>query len=241
MNSTSMEGRWKGRVAALFLFISCIFSAASSQEGMEQMNKEIIQLPEPGYTGTVSVEEAINHRRSIRNYRNEDLSIADISQLLWACAGKTFDGVTRATRSYPSAGGLHPLEVFVVTKKMKELDAGIYRYDWKDHALIVLKKGDFRAQLSDAALGQSAVLDAPFSIVIAAVYKRTSRIYGQRGSVRYVHMDAGHAAQNVYLQAGAMGLGTVAIGAFFDERVKVVLGLEREDPLYIMPVGKPAE
>jgi len=233
--------RVKGKVFVYLFFTYLIFSSASSQEGRDIMEKEIIKMPTPSYKGKMTVEEAINKRRSIRYYRREDLSLSEISQLLWACAGKRVDAVSRATRTFPSAGGLYPLEVYIVTKKMKDLEAGLYHYDWKEHALVPLKKGDLRAQLSDAALGQGAVLEAPVSIIITAIYQRTSRVYGQRGSIRYVHMDAGHAAENVYLQAGAIGLGTVAIGAFFDERVKEVLELKKEEPLYILPVGKPAE
>jgi SagB-type dehydrogenase family enzyme len=116
---------------------------------------------------------------------------------------------------------------------------GIYHYRSDSHSLEQVKEGDRRAELSRAALGQRAITDAPVSIVIAAVYERTTGKYGERGRNRYVKMDAGHAAQNIFLQITALELGTVTIGAFDDTRVKQLLGLERAEPLYIMPVGVP--
>jgi SagB-type dehydrogenase family enzyme len=199
----------------------------------------IIELPEPCFTGSVSVEESLNKRMSVRDFDDVPLTPDEVSQLLWACVGETWDGVTSASRTYASAGGLHPLELYILIGNVRDIPQGIYRYDWKDHTLQKIKSGDFRGELSDAAIGQIAVLEAPVCIIIAAVYKRTSRIYGERGAVRYVHMDAGHAAQNIYLQAYSLGLGTVAIGAFFDSRVTKLLELHREQPLYLFPVGRP--
>lgn len=218
------------------LSLFCI-SNTIGLEGL--MAEEIIQLPEPKYIGGVSVEEAMNRRHSVRSFRDASISLRDVAQLLWACAGKTFDGVTRASRTFPSAGGIYPLNVYFVVGKVQALRAGIYRYDPEEHALELLKPGDYRRKLASAALGQVFVANAPASIVITAFYYKTWRVYGDRGSVRYVHMDAGHSAQNVYLQAISLGLGTVAVGAFIDERVKKVLDLEEEDPLYILPVGLP--
>ncbi|MFW6138109.1 MAG: SagB/ThcOx family dehydrogenase [Spirochaetota bacterium] len=198
-----------------------------------------IDLPQPAYSGGVSVEEALNQRRSVREYTERPLSLNEASQLLWACAGTS--AVTGATRTYPSAGGLYPLEFYLVAGNVQEVTPGVYLYTQTGHSLQPVKHGDFRKELAHAALGQRWIAQAPACLVIAAVYRKTTRVYGERGRVRYVHMDAGHSAQNIYLEAAALGLGTVAIGAFNDEMVKQVLGLTRAEPLYLFPVGEPGE
>ena len=198
-----------------------------------------IRLPSPKHRGKVSVEEAIFRRRSTRRYKDEPLTLKEVSQLLWAAGGKTIDGITGATRAYPSAGGIYPLEVYLVAGNVEGLADGIYHYQWQDHTINLIKEGDLRWQLMRAALSQRMVGNAPISLVFTAVYSRTTRRYGKRGEIRYVPMDMGGAGQNVYLQAEALGLGTVTIGAFSDGAVKQVLGVKDEEPLYIMPVGRP--
>jgi SagB-type dehydrogenase family enzyme len=143
----------------------------------------------------------------------------------------------------PSAGATYPLEIFVLCGQncVATLDAGIYHYNVDTHTLALHQKGDARLELSRAALSQSFIYDAPLDIVLCAEYERTAWRYGKRAE-RYVHFEVGHAGQNIYLQATALGLGTVAVGAFHDERVSEVLLLEKSlKPLYIMPVGKPAQ
>jgi len=228
----------------IFFCIAFIFSGTRAglfvaAQGGGEMEGKIIKLPEPAHKGSVSLEEAINRRHSVREFRKEELTLNEVSQLLWACAGRTFDSVTGATRTYPSAGGLYPLEMYLAAGDVDGLAAGIYHYLAGEHALTLEHSGDVRRELAHAALGQFFIAEAPASIVISAVYERTAMRYGERGRIRYVHMDAGHAAQNVYLQAVALGLGTVTVGAFDDERVKKVLRLTRGEPLCIMPVGKP--
>ena len=116
--------------------------------------------------------------------------------------------------------------------------AGVYRYDPKRHEVIKVAEGDMRFQLASAALGQNPVRDGAIDLVFTAVYRRTTQKYGDRG-IQYVHMEIGHAAQNVCLQATVMGLGAVTIGAFYNEEVSKVLNLPKnEEPLYIIPVGK---
>ena len=199
----------------------------------------VIKLPSPRHQGEVSVEEAVFKRRSIRRYKDEPLTLAEVSQLLWAAGGKTIDGITAATRSYPSAGGSYPLEIYLVAGNVEGLSEGIYHYRWRDHTLELIKEGDFRRQLTLAAYGQGMIANAPVSLVFTAVYGRTTGRYGKRGEERYVPMDMGGAGQNVHLQAEALGLGTVIIGAFLDVGVWKVLGVKDEIPLYIMPVGRP--
>ncbi len=121
---------------------------------------------------------------------------------------------------------------------VEDVAPGVYRYDPGEHKLVKVLKGDVMAEMASAAVDQSWVREAGANIVFTAVYERTTQRYGDRGE-RYVHMEAGHASQNVYLQAVALNLGTVTIGAFYNEQVQEILHLpENEKPLYIMPVGK---
>ena len=194
------------------------------------MTKEI-KLPKPSTASSVSLEEALNKRRSVRDYRKGSLSIDQVSQLLWAASG-----VSQYGRTFPSAGATYPLETYLVIGSVEGLESGIYHYLPNKHSLEKIKDVDVRKALSQAALGQGMIEDAPVNIIIAADYYRTTSHYGERGK-RYVHMEAGHVGQNIHLQAAALNLGTVMVGAFRDENVKAALGI-KEDPLYIIPIGK---
>jgi len=197
-----------------------------------------IKLPPPNLKGKMSVEEAIFRRRSVRRYKNDPLTMEQLSQILWAAQGITARGGLRAV---PSAGATYPLETFVLVgeETVESLKAGIYHYNVNSHSLDLHKKGDFRVNLAQAALDQGFIATAPIDVVICALYPRTSYRYGKRGE-RYVHMEVGHIGQNVHLQAVALGLATVMVGAFEDEDVSRVLNVEEGiKPLYIMPVGKP--
>ena len=199
------------------------------------VNRSRIELPEPRYESKVSIEEALLSRRSIREYTGEPLTLQEVSQLLWATQGITDP---RGFRTAPSAGALYPLELYVVVGDVENLAKGVYRYEPQEHELIKVLDGDQRLEVAKAALKQESVEKAAIDIVVTAVYERTTVKYGDRG-IRYVHMEVGHAAQNLCLQATAMNLGTVTVGAFYDEQVKEVLNLpENEQPLYIIPVGK---
>jgi SagB-type dehydrogenase family enzyme len=194
-----------------------------------------VTLPVPRDDGEVSLEHALRHRRSIREFARGALTLAEIGQLLWAA-----QGVNHPTglRTAPSAGALYPLVSYLVTGEVSSLTPGAYRYAPNQHALAMVGEGDRRAALSTAALGQSWIADAPAVLVLAAVYRRTTGKYGPRGE-RYVHIEIGHAAQNVYLQALALGLGTIEVGAFDDRAVKTALALPGDqDPLAIMPIGR---
>lgn len=211
--------------------------ARSKTEFAEVMKtpEQKIKLPKPRQKGKISVEEALLSRRSVREYSSKPLTVSDLSQLLWAA-----QGITRAGgyRTAPSAGATYPLEVYLVTGNVEELPSGIYKYDPRAHDLTLIAAGDKRSDLSRAALGQECIERAPASLVFSAVYERTTGRYGERGR-RYVHMEVGHAAQNVYLQAAALNLGTVVIGAFHDDRVRKLIQMpSKEEPLYIMPVGR---
>jgi SagB-type dehydrogenase family enzyme len=201
---------------------------------MDKTDK-LIKLPEPKISGGIPVEEAIKSRRSVRDYITEPVSLEDFSQLLWAAQGIT--GKSRG-RAAPSAGATYPLELYAVVERVIGIDPGVYHYAPKEHAIERIMSGSYSPALSAGSLNQPAVRDAAVNMVFAAVYERTTGRYGERGA-RYVHIDVGHASENVYLQCASMGLGTVAVGAFDDEKVKDALKLKMEEiPLYIMPVGK---
>jgi len=195
----------------------------------------VIKLPEPRLDSQTSIESALCRRRSVREFDKKPLALPEVSQLLWAAQGLTGP---EGKRTAPSAGALYPLEVYVVAGKAGDLPAGVYRYRPEGHDLLLVAQGDQRAKLATAALGQDWLADAPVTIVLAAVFERTARRYRQRAE-RYVLMEVGHVAQNVHLQAVALDLGTVVVGAFDDAEVKQVLSLAaNEQPLCLMPIGR---
>jgi SagB-type dehydrogenase family enzyme len=196
---------------------------------------ELIDLPDPRFESEVSLEEAILRRRSTREFSNKPVTIEEVSQLLWAAQGITSE---RGYRTAPSAGALYPLEVYVVVGYVDDLSLGVYWYRPSEHALVKVTGGDVVRGLTEAALMQQSVSEAAVNLVITAVYSGTTQKYGDRG-VRYIHLEAGHAAQNICLQATALDLGAVTVGSFSDEGVKWTLKLpEEEQPLYIIPVGR---
>lgn len=206
-----------------------------STSNSNDLVEDKIELPEPNHDSNTSLEQTLLHRRSVREYALEPLTLAEVSQLLWAAQGITSPG---GKRTAPSAGALYPLEVYLLAGEVEGLSQGTYRYLPGEHALTRTVQADRRSALSQAALDQEAVAQAPAVIIISGVYERTTVKYGDRG-IRYVHMEVGSAAQNVYLQAVSMDLGTVFIGAFHDEEVTRVLSLPAEErPLCIMPVGR---
>ncbi len=189
-------------------------------------------LPAPALSSELSLEETLANRRSVREYDDEPLTTSQIGQLLWAAQGITSE---QGYRTAPSAGALYPLEIYLLTAD------GVFHYDPRQHSLTPTGKADARPALFRAALRQEPVLAAPAVIVVTAVYSRTAQKYGDQRGNRYVHLEAGHAAQNLLLQATAMGLGAVPIGAFNDQEVQQALGLLADhQPLYLIPVGHPA-
>jgi SagB-type dehydrogenase family enzyme len=182
-----------------------------------------------------SLEGLLNQRRSVRDFADLPLGLAEVGQLAWAAQGETHgDGL----RTAPSAGALYPLELYVVAGAVDGLEPGVYRYRPQAHSLEATGEGDRRSALARAALGQSWLSEAAAVFVFAAVYERTAWKYGTRAE-RYVHMEVGHAGQNLFLQAEAQGLGTVVVGAFDDAEVARVVGLPPDQrPLSLMPVGK---
>jgi len=187
-----------------------------------------IQLPKPVHTGKMSLEETLLRRESVRDFTSQPLTLQETSQLLWAAQGMTRKW---GGRTAPSAGALYPLEAYLVTAE------GFFHYLPDRHQLIRISDRNLLKDLCLAALGQACTREAPAVIVLTAVYERTSGKYGQRAE-RYIAMEAGHTAQNILLQATALGLGTIPVGAFHDDRVQKTLGLPVDHrPLYLIPVG----
>lgn len=199
------------------------------------MEETTVPLPPPRLTGGIPIERVLAERRSVREFRDAPLTLAEAGQLLWAAQGITS---ARGYRTTPSAGALYPLEVHLAAVTVEGLSAGLYRYRPDGHLLVKTVSGDPRLPLFGAALQQPCVSQAPAAIVLTAVVARMTGKYGRRG-VRYVHMEAGYAAQNIHLEAEALGLGTVSVGAFEDAAVKRMLALPKEEePLAIIPVGR---
>jgi SagB-type dehydrogenase family enzyme len=220
-------------VILITLFSSCTPPIGGSTPPLEQ--NSVIKLPDPRYDSDVSLEQSLLQRRSVRSYTNEPLTLGEVSQLLWAAQGVTD---ARGFRTAPSAGALYPLELYVVAGNIQDLAAGVYRYEPDGHRLIRIREGDIRDELAQDALGQNCVKEGAVAFVLTAIYERTTGKYGERG-IRYVHIEVGHAAQNLCLQATAINLGAVTVGAFYDERIAGLLNLPKgEQPLYIIPVGR---
>jgi SagB-type dehydrogenase family enzyme len=189
-----------------------------------------VNLPRPLDRGRMTLEESLAARRSVREFLPDPLKPEELSQLLWAAQGVTSrDG----RRTAPSAGALYPLETYVV------LPSGCFHYDPARHRLVPQSGEDRRSALCAAALDQPCIADAPAVLVITADFERTTAKYGRTRGPRYVHMEAGHAAQNVLLEATALGLGAVPVGAFDDAGVRAALELPPDrEPLYLIPVGR---
>ncbi len=195
-----------------------------------------IALQEPRENGGASLKSCIRQRRSVREFRKHDLAADDLGRLLWAAQGITgADG----NRSVPSAGALYPLELYAVIGQVTGIAPGLYRYLAVSNEIVLIARGSLREKLAEAALGQDWIATAAAIVCIAAVFSRTTVKYGARGR-GYVYMEAGHAAQNLMLEAVELGLGTTMVGAFDDAAVARFLHLgSDETPLCLLPVGMP--
>lgn len=235
-NELPRRGAW----AVALLALGAAATTASAQE-------ITMDLPEPALDGTVSLETAIANRRSVRDL-GPGIDLEEIGQLLWAAQGVTrpmpeppgwaYGEWTGGLRAAPSAGALYPLELYLVAVQVDGLEAGLYHYRPAEHALTRVGAADPDG-LASAALGQRVISQAPAVVIVTGIYQRTAVKYGNRAE-RYVHIEVGAAAENLYLQAEALALGTVFIGAFRDDAVARTLGLPADHvPLGIMPVGRP--
>lgn len=233
----------------LFVYSSCFAQNKGSNMSMQMQKDKIIKLPEPRHDGTISVEEALAGRRSIREYSDDPLTLSEISQLLWAAQGITRkeddlpymwhgDQWMGGLRTAPSAGALYPLEIYIAVGEVNGLSRGLYKYHPGEHGIIKILDDDKRADIADAALDQECIRTGAVDIIITGVYRRTAFKYGNRAE-RYVQIESGAVCQNIYLQAYTLGLGTVIVGAFHDDVLKSTLHIhEDEYPLGIMPVGR---
>jgi len=195
---------------------------------------KMIKLPKPSTKSDVSLEETLASRRSVRQYKATALDMAKISQLLWAGQGITN---SRNFRTAPSAGATFPLDLYILIGISDTISPGLYRYYPEEQALALIREGDLRTDLAAVALNQPMVKKAPVTIIFSATYSKTTSRYGDRG-VMYVHNEVGHAAQNIYLQCETLGLGTVAIGAFDDDKANRFMEFPQgKEVVYMMPVG----
>lgn len=205
--------------------------------GNQEYMGDVMNLPPAKTQGTVSVEQAIDRRRTVRSYMPKMLSLDQLSQLLWSAQGIT--GKTGYKRAAPSAGALYPMDVYVVTGQgcVAQIEAGVYHYDPHSHLLSRVATKDLRDGVARAAFSQMWLVGAPVNLVITAEYNRVGVKYGERG-VRYAMIEAGHIGQNLFLQAEALGLKAGIVGAFHDTNLNKVLNLpSAHEPLLIIPVG----
>ena len=231
---------------------SCTGAASKSEKGTEMESTTLTRaeadlltyiLPSPQTEGEMSVEQALANRRSQRRFLDEELTTEQLSQILWAAYGVTRPIPERefmrgGLRTAPSAGALYPFDIYVAVGNVIGIEKGLYKYVSEEHKIVRIMEKDIREELCAASWGQKMLQDAPVSVIYTAIFSRMTGKYGERGRERYVCMDLGHSAQNIYLQAEALNLGTCAVGAFEDEKLIKLLQLpEEEEPLYIMPVG----
>lgn len=230
------------RLFVMVLILTGVFNMCSSSNKTSAESKDDsdassseIALPAPSKDGKISVEKALQERRSIRRYKDTPLSLGIVSQIMWAAYGTNNE---RGFKTTPSAGAIYPLEFYVAIGKVEGIKSGLYKYNSLLHKLILIKSGDLRKDLSEACLGQNCIKSASFIVIFTAAFENIKLRYGNRG-VQYTHNEVGHAGQNIYLQAVSLNVGTVAVGAFVEEKVKAVLGLkENQSVLYLMPVGQ---
>lgn len=222
-----------------FLFLLLLPLAACRDGGYTETSLPVPPDMQPGATitllqpearGPLSLEETLLSRRSVRDFTEEELTLNEVSQLLWAMQGITNE---QGGRTAPSAGAIYPLEVYVA------LPQGFYHYSPYRHELDLRESADVRDVIAKDSLKQASVYNAMAVFLITGVVERTAHTYEDRAE-RYMFMEAGHVAQNMHLQAVALGLGSVPVGAFIDAHLHEDLFLpEDHKPLYVLPVGHP--
>jgi len=207
--------------------------------------QRIIHLPVPKdlVLGHVDLREVLENRRSVRTYSEQSLTLEELSWLLWSCQGvKEVISRPATLRTVPSAGARHPFETYLLVNRVEELKLGLYRFLAIDHKLAVINLEESLAdRVAEACYKQNIVKTCAVTFIFTAMAYRSYWRYGERG-YRYMHIDAGHACQNLYLAAEAIGCGACAIGAFYDEEINYILGLEGADQfvIYVATTGKKA-
>jgi len=199
---------------------------------------KVIPLLEPDASAGPGLWEVVARRRSGRDYADAALSLAQLSQMLWACQGITARRGGSELRTAPSAGALYPIETYLVVNHVADVEPGIYHYSIRPHHIECLRPGDARAAIAEAALGQRMAATAGVVFVWTAVTARCKSKYGERG-YRYMYLDAGHIGAHVSLAAEALGLASCAIGALFDDEANDLVGVDgvEETVVYMTAVG----
>lgn len=203
------------------------FSMVKSQDGR-------IKLPSVKFDDSLTVSEAIENRRTIRSFKDKSVTLEQISYLLWAAQGVTSP---QGLRAAPSAGALYPLEIYINVRKSDSLKPGLYKYNPISQSIFRTQDKELSEKISDAALHQDWMAEAPVMVIFTAIYRRTTGKYGERG-VRYAIIEAGSSSENLFLQAQSIGLDCGIVGAFNDSEIKKLLDLGKDSqPLLLMPVG----
>jgi len=225
---------WRGAIGGIFREKPAKPPQYKGYPGAKQ-----IKLPEPVHKG-MPVEETIKKRRSLREYSGKPLTLSQLSQLVFAAQGVTGKSFGQALRTAPSAGALYPFEVYLVVNNVDGLKKGLYHYAVTEHALELVKEGDFGKKITKAGLDQEMLGDSGVTFVLTSIFDRVRHKYGERG-YRYAYMESGHISQNISLQAVSLGLGSVTVGAFIDEAVSDLLGIDGvyEAAVYLHAVGVP--
>ncbi len=229
----SIFGRW---LAAIGLF-AILPPKKAAPQSVRQILGASMKLPKPNTKGQLTVEQAIQQRRTVRAYSQQLISLEGLSQLLWSAQGIT--GRRGLKRAAPSAGALYPMDLYAVVghRAVNQLEAGVYHYDPQEHGLTMVNKQDLRKVVARACLSQMWMASAPIHLVITAEYQRITGKYGQRG-IRYAFIEAGHIGQNLFLQAEALGLKAGIVGAYHDEKLIEIMAIPRtHEPLLVMPIG----
>jgi SagB-type dehydrogenase family enzyme len=212
--------------AILMLLPLCVVNHSTAQE---KSSGGTLKLPPPKYESEVSIEKALLERRSVRSYKDEPLTLNELSQILWAAQGITEP--KRSLRTAPSPRAAYLLEVYVLSGNVTNLPMGMYKYQPQGHELVKIAEGDKKAELFKAA-GQAPIKNAPVALVITGLFEKPQ-------NPAWMYLEAGHAAENVYLQAVSLKLGTVSMAGFKEEEVRKALNLpDKERVIYIMPIGK---
>lgn len=203
-------------------------------------NNPTIKLPKPNNIKTETLNYAIQHRKSIREFSEESLSKEQLSYLIWASTGIQREEHGFKYRTAPSSGALYPIETYFVINNVKHLAQGVYHYNVESHYLEAIKKGDFRSSISKAALDQSMCYHSTAVFIWTAIFNRSKCKYGQR-AYRYIYLDAGHIAENLALSATSIHLGTCHIAALYDDEVNKILDIDgiTESTIYLSVVGVP--
>lgn len=195
-----------------------------------------VYLPKEFSKQGLSLDDAIRKRRSARDYSGKSISKLDLSRLLYYTYGYIENDP--AKRTVWSIEGLYPIEIYIVVNNVRGISRGIYHYNSREHALELLKEGDYRFRIANACLGQKLVGGANVAIIKTALFERVAH-FGDRG-YRYIHLDAGAIGENIYLEAVSMGLGVCGIGAFFDDQINKMLDIDgvTEVVIYVTSVGR---